>query len=243
MEKPKQETEPTKELTEVGIEEKTVPQNIDPNITGINNAIQEQRKITNEVNRLDKLDEVREQLEMHPLMNADELPLSEIGKYIFEKRQKGEIISMRDNIKAGRDGVYRGEQIQGMTIKPDHAYRGVNEKTLREYVKTGSVEGSLSTPDVWSKDGGNKGVDWYLGGFAPKYGEIALETPADPESFVIADQENESLMANDPFVRHIKSEGGTNKSIPMSKVIAYRVQKEEDNGLLHAQKIDLDSFL
>ena len=222
--------------------ETTTHQGIDQNALEIRNAISEQTTVNKETERLDRIDVLREQLGLAPLMNANELPLSNIGKYIFDKRQAGEAFSLRENIMAGRDSVFKGESIQGMTIKPDHAYRGIDAETLKKYIKTGSVEGSSPTPDVWSPtEGGNGGVDWYLGGFAPKYGNIAIETPADPESFKIADQESTSLMAKNPFVRHIKSEGGTEKSIPMSKVTAYKISNNE--GKLSAQKINLDTFI
>lgn len=207
----------------------------------IETVIEEQKNIQKENERLDRIDEVRKKLEMPPLLNAHEIPLSEVGKRVFERRQQGKVLSLRERLESGRDTVFVGEQIKGMVIKPDHAYRGVDEKTLLKYIQHGSVEGEHENPDIWSPDGGNKGIDWYLGGLALRYGNYIIETPAHADYFVVADEGGSALMANDPFVRHIKSEGGTSKSVPLSRIIAYKIVTNEEQKL-SAQKVDLNSF-
>ena len=191
--------------------------------------------------RTANLDEVRQRLGMSPLLHAKEAALPEAAKMVLEKRLKGESLTTGESIRAGRDTVYTGNAIPGISIRPDYAYRAISKETLQKYVQHNSVEGELEKPDVFTPGEDNAGVDWYLGGVAPRYGNYILETPAQADYFTIADQERESLMARDPFVRHIKSEGGTEKSIPLSEVSVYELLKSEE-GELSARALDLAKF-
>jgi hypothetical protein len=168
-------------------------------------------------------------------LHATELPLTTMGKFVLEKNQRGEPLTVSEAINAGRDEVFTGESVPGMIIKPDHAYRCVNEATYQEYLKEGSVEGHRETPDIHIHGKDNNGVDWYLGGFSLRYGKYVLETPADSGSFTLAERDGH-MMAKDPYVRHIKSEGGTEKSIPMSMVEAYKIDTDAE-GKVSAHKI------
>ena len=55
----------------------------------------------------------------------------------------------------------------------------------------------------------NKGVDWYLGGAALRYGNVIIECPADKKYFFPA-SDNGCHLSFNPTVRFFKSSGYSN---------------------------------
>ncbi len=206
-------------------------------IKPVDNVKKQEEIVRREQNRLNQLNEVREKL---GLLNKDSIQPTGIRKIISDKVNAGEELSMLERIKSGRDRVYTGNDIEGMNIKPDHAYRAVDLNTLKKYIYHGNVEGEHEKPDVW-KEGDNRGVDWYLGGVAPKYGEYIIEAPANPDKFTIADLHDNSILSSDLSVRHIKSEGGTNNSVDLSDTNLYKLNKTEE-GKLRAESVDVNNI-
>jgi hypothetical protein len=149
------------------------------------------------------------------LYHVDHMPMAEDPSLaaLRGKQLAGEPLTMDEQMRAGRDTVVRdidepvGHTIETYHTKPDHVYRAVGYDTLRLYNQTGSVIGF--GPEDEMTPGTNRGVDWYLGGTARKYGEVILEAPADPEYFEPAAQQGQAL-AKDPKVRHMKSSGHAN---------------------------------
>lgn len=70
----------------------------------------------------------------------------------------------------------------------------------------------------------NAGVNWYLGGVDPKYGNVVIECPAYKKYFVPAN-DNGCGMVMDPFVRHMKSSGFKNP-VPFDLVVNVMVLVE-----------------
>lgn len=175
--------------------------------------------------------EVAEDMFIHQeRLHALTLPLSTAGENLLNKLHAREPLTIKEKIDSGRDSVFVGREIPGIVFKPDHAYRMIDEATLEKYMREDSIEGEHATPDIFTHEGevANAGVDWYLGGACPRYGNIVIETPADMRKFVIADKDK-NMMAKNPFVRHIKSQGGTELAIPLSDTHAYRLVKNEDD--------------
>lgn len=206
-------------------------------IERVNEEDKQKEIVRREQNRLNQLNEVREKL---GLLNKDSIQPTGIRKIILDKVNAGEELSISERIKSGRDRVYTGDDIEGISIKSDHAYRAVDLNTLKKYVHHGNIEGEHEQPDVWT-EGGNSGVDWYLGGVAPKYGEYIIEAPANPDKFTIADLHDNSVMSSDLSVRHIKSEGGTNNSVDLSDTNLYKLNKTEE-GKLRAESVDVNNI-
>ncbi|MFZ2544794.1 MAG: hypothetical protein WAW80_02360 [Candidatus Saccharimonadales bacterium] len=155
---------------------------------------------------------------VHPetgLYHIDQMPPAEDPtlRAIREKQLRGESLSLSESMKAGRDETV--DALEDYELKPDHVYRAVGRKALEAYMQTGLIHGrgGLEVTDDEYEEGNNKGVDWYLGGAALKYGAVLLEAPADPRYFVPAAQSGHAL-AKDPRVRHMKSSGATNP-VPM----------------------------
>ncbi len=127
------------------------------------------------------------------LYNAQTMPLSNDLKLkaVQEKILRGEPLTVMEKVIAGRDQTFK--ELAGYKLKPDHCYRAVSEKMFKLYQEKGFIVGN-GTDDEYQEyveDGktynNNRGVDWYLGGVALKYGDIILECPADKEYFVPAD--------------------------------------------------------
>jgi hypothetical protein len=139
---------------------------------------------------------------------------------VREKQLAGEPLSIGETIQAGRDATIQeipepvGDRIENFAAKPDHVYRAVDRATLQTYQEAGAAVG-FGEDDEY-EPGNNRGVDWYLGGVALKYGDIVIEAPADPQYFEPADQQG-STLAIDPNVRHMKSSGHDNP-VPMELV-------------------------
>lgn len=156
------------------------------------------------------------------LYNSHEMPLSNDPKLkqVQEKLLRGESLSIFDKMIAGRDHPVK--EINGYQLKPDHCYRAISEKLFNIYKEKGFIVGTGEDDEYQEKivDGNiynnNKGVDWYLGGAEPRYGEIVLECPADKEYFVPAN-DNGCGMSYDPTVRFLKS-SGAKKPIPVSMI-------------------------
>lgn len=170
------------------------------------------------------------------LYNAQTMPLSKDSKLrtIQEKIIKGEPLTMLDKMIAGRDHPVK--ELAGYQLKPDHAYRAISEELFDLYKKKGYVCGANPDDEYqeYEENGktfnNNKGVDWYLGGVALKYGDIILECPADKEYFIPA-YDNGSGMSFDPTVRFLKS-SGAKKPIPitmLTNVFDVRKIKEQQS--------------
>lgn len=166
-----------------------------------------------------------EQLGIHPetgLYHTEHMPLPEDPalRVVREKQLAGEPLSIGEAMRAGRDTTYT--EIDGISARPDHMYRTVDQQGLDAYMESGAVVGQ-GEDDEFHEGEGNKGVDWYLGGIATKYGDIILEMPADP-TFAMPSIDYGSSLAKDPMVRHMKT-SGTHNPVPMEHVTVY--QKNE----------------
>lgn len=77
----------------------------------------------------------------------------------------------------------------------------------------------------------NKGVDWYLGGIEPSYGEYIIACPAYKEYFIPAYDNGNHLSIN-PMVRHMKSSCYKNP-VPMSLVKLINQELDYSNNKIH----------
>jgi hypothetical protein len=155
----------------------------------------------------------------HPetgLYHADLMPPAENEtlRAVREKQLAGVALNMTELMRAGRDTTV--DAIGEYELKPDHVYRAVGRDALEAYQLHGMVVATGEEDDEFIEGLNNAGVDWFLGGAAPKYGSVVLETPADPDYFVPA-HDNGHALAKDPKVRHMKSSGRLNP-VPMDKV-------------------------
>ena len=154
---------------------------------------------------------------MDELYNAYEMPLSSVPKrrMIQEKILKGENVTNFELVILGcRDHTIKS--LSGYRFKPDHVYRAISEKTLHRYELDGYVFGN-GDDDEFVEQNNNAGVDWYLGGVDPKYGNIVIECPAYKKYFVPSN-DNGCGMTMDPFVRHMKSSGSKNP-VPFDLIV------------------------
>ncbi len=154
---------------------------------------------------------------LHPesgLYHTEYMPPAEDPQLraVREKQLVGEPLNMSEAIRSGRDSTV-GE-VGEYRLKPDHVYRAIGKDALEAYMSTGNVIG-IGEADEYAP-GNNQGVDWYLGGVAPRYGEVIIEAPATPDYFEPADNNGHGL-AKDPMVRHMKSSGHANP-VPMDMV-------------------------
>ena len=168
--------------------------------------------------------------------HADHMPLPEDSarRALVEKRLAGEPLTLVESMQAGRDNTV--DMIGEYPVRPDHVYRSVGYEALAAYQETGLI---ISEDEgLPYAEGNNGGIDWYLGGVAPKYGngEVILEAPADTDYFQPAGHMGTSL-AKDPKVRHFKSYPNLNpdtmasareKPVHISFVNAY--QKNPDGS-------------
>jgi hypothetical protein len=153
----------------------------------------------------------------HPdtgLYHTEHMPMSEDPAIlaIREKQLASEPLSIAESMDAGRDTTVNA--IGEYQLKPDHVYRAVGTEALEAYKAAGAVVGFGEEDEHIA--GNNSGVDWYLGGAAPRYGNVILEAPASPDFFKPADNWGHN-MAKDPKVRHMKSSGHANP-VPMDVV-------------------------
>lgn len=163
---------------------------------------------------------------LHPetgLFHAEHMPPPEEPalRMVREKQLAGEPLTIAESMRAGRDATF--SQLDGIEAQPDHVYRTVDQTGLDIYEEAGAVIGQGEL-DEFKEGENNKGVDWYLGGIATKYGEIIIEMPADP-NYVTPAIENGASLAKDPKVRHMKTSGTINP-VPMQHVTVY--QKNEN---------------
>lgn len=144
------------------------------------------------------------------LFDAKKLPFSSDPKLnaIQQKMVKNEELTMFEKINL-RDHVET--KIENYDLKSDHAYRVVDEDTWNVYLRDKKIY-SKSDDYILNADGtsnGNGGCDWYLGGYASKYGgkgkaTYVIETPANKNLFQLA-RDNGNGMSDNVNVRHIKS--------------------------------------
>lgn len=137
-------------------------------------------------------------------------------------------LTTKDKLLLGRDITVK--QIGTYTLKEDHVYRLVDEKTYNIYLETNYVLGHNPSDEYieYEENGkiynNNKGVDWYLGGTSLEYGTILLECPAYKEYFTPS-YDNGNHMSFDPYVRHMKSSGYKNP-VPMNLVKVINLKEE-----------------
>ena len=161
---------------------------------------------------------------IHPesgLYHVDHMPLPNdpARRAVIEKQLAGEQLSLGEMMQAGRDQTYNS--LGGIEVKPDHVYRSVGSAGLHSYQEAGAVVGQNGDRE-FEPGNNNSGIDWYLGGIAPKYGngEVILEAPALPDYFEPSTHLGTG-MAKDPKVRHFKSSPHA-APVPITYVNAYR---------------------
>lgn len=139
---------------------------------------------------------------------------------VQEKIINGETLTISDKRIAGRDHPVK--EINGYQLKSDHAYRAISYEMLEIYKTNGMIIGVEADDEYqeWEENGriynNNKGINWYLGGAALKYGDIILECPADKRYFTPA-YDNGCTMSFDPTIRFLKS-SGTRNPIPITMI-------------------------
>lgn len=145
-----------------------------------------------------------------PLSNKPEL------REIQDKILHGQELNLSEKLKAGRDHPVK--EINGIPLKPDFCYRAISKELYELYQKEGLISGVNEEDEYYEEEGynNNKGVDWYLGGAALRYGNIVIECPADKEYFIPA-ADNGCGLSYDPNVRFMKS-SGYKKRIPFSMI-------------------------
>lgn len=161
---------------------------------------------------------------MDELYNAYEMPLSSVSKrrIVQEKILRGEKVNNFELVVLGcRDHPIKS--LRGYRFKPDHVYRAISEDTLHRYELDGYITG-YGEDDEFVEKNNNAGVNWYLGGVDPKYGNVVIECPAYKKYFVPAN-DNGCGMVMDPFVRHMKSSGFKNP-VPFDLVVNVMVLVE-----------------
>ena len=149
------------------------------------------------------------------MYNIYNMPLSNNEKVrnAQTKALNNQPLGMLDKIVLGRDNIVR--EIDGYTLKPDCVYRAVSQELLELYQQCGYIVGVDKDDEYveYEENGqrynNNRGVDWYLGGAAPRYGDVIIECPADERFFTPA-MDYGSGMALDPMVRLMKSSGAKN---------------------------------
>lgn len=163
---------------------------------------------------------------MDELYDSMTMPLSEDSKRreAEEKFLKGEKLTSSDLLKLGRDHTVK--EIDGYHLKSNCCYRAISFELYNIYLANGFVFSEILEDEYeeYEEDGvvynNNRGVDWYLGGVAPHYGEVILECPAYKTYFVPANDFG-THMSFDPTVRHMKSSGRKNP-IPMDLIRVIR---------------------
>lgn len=170
------------------------------------------------------------------LYNSEKMPLSNNPqlRVVQEKIINGESLTIADKRIAGRDHPVK--YINGYQLKPDHAYRAISYEMFEMYKEKGMVIGMEDNDEYYEyQENGiiynnNKGINWYLGGVALKYGDIVLECPADKRYFIPA-FDNGCTMSFDPTVRFLKS-SGTKNPIPIDMITrVFDVKKLKENNL------------
>ena len=159
--------------------------------------------------------------------NGNEMPLSQDIELrsIQQKILNNYELTISEKRRIGRDNPV--QEIDGYKLKPDCVYRAVSKELYERYLDLGFIYGDNEN-DEYEENQNNKGVNWYLGGACPKYGEVILECPAYKEYF-IPTKDNGCGMACNPRVRHMKS-SGYKKPVPISliKVIKHPDYKLEE---------------
>ena len=148
-----------------------------------------------------------------PLSNEPELRIAQ------EKLLKGENLSLSETIKLGRDHPLK--TIGEYECKSNCCYRAIYKDCLDAYLKQGYIGGKGREYEEFIDENGkiytnNSGVDWYLGGYSKKYGNIVIECLADKNYFITA-YDGGNQMSRDPNVKHMKS-SPKNNPIPVSKI-------------------------
>ena len=100
-------------------------------------AIHEQRLVTSETARLDAMSKVREKLGMPTLINADSIPLSDIGKFILEKKQRGENLTMLEAINSGK--IVRSEYWNSCQSLDTRMFKEDYSDTIKDLVTKEAV--------------------------------------------------------------------------------------------------------
>lgn len=177
------------------------------------------------------------------LYNSENMPLSNNPQLraVQEKIINGEQLTISDKRIAGRDHPIK--EIYGYQLKPDHAYRAVSYELYEMYKANGMIIGLEENDEYqeYEENGiirnNNKGINWYLGGAALKYGDVVLECPANKEYFVPA-YDNGCGMAFDPTIRFLKSSGSKNP-IPINMITrVFDVKKLKEKNFRENIKVE-----
>ena len=177
------------------------------------------------------------------LYNSENMPLSNNPQLraVQEKIINGEQLTISDKRIAGRDHPIK--KIYGYQLKPDHAYRAVSYELYEMYKANGMIIGLEENDEYqeYEENGiirnNNKGINWYLGGVALKYGDVVLECPANKEYFVPA-YDNGCGMAFDPTIRFLKSSGSKNP-IPINMITrVFDVKKLKEKNFRENIKVE-----
>lgn len=160
---------------------------------------------------------------MNDLYNALEMPLSDNPerRIAQEKILKGEPLTMHERIEYAGGHDHPLKNIGNYKCKPDHCYRAVSRKTFEIYKECNCIIGFSEYLGEVIDENGNKridngGVDWYLGGYSKRYGDIVIECPAYKEYFV-PNYDHGFGLSSDLTVRHMKSSGKI-KPIPLELI-------------------------
>ena len=170
------------------------------------------------------------------LYNANDMPLSSDPKIrsVQNKIANGDSLSMFEKTFL-RDKTYKN--IGNYECKPDYCYRAISKETYELYKEKGYILGqSKEYQELADGTNNNAGVDWYLGGYAKKYGSIIIECPADKDYFVPA-SDGGNRMSTDITVKHMKSSPKQNP-IPFSKITrVFDLSKIKEDTDINVNKI------
>ncbi len=127
---------------------------------------------------------------------------------IHDRVRSGVELPVREGIRSGRDQVV--ESLDELKLLPDRVYRATDPAEVLSLVAEGDLVSRTERDEYIESEGGknnNLGIDWYLGGAAPRYGAVFLEAPARPD-YVGPKHDNGVRMASGGYVRHFHSSGG-----------------------------------
>lgn len=162
--------------------------------------------------------------DMEDCFDVNKIPLSENEtlRIAQEKILSGKTIS---ELSIGEQLHFRDKITR---LDSQTAYRAVNFSGLQSYAETGFILGQ-GKDDEFILGENNKGIDWFLGGYADRYGQYVIAAPALKEYFMLT-HDNGNGLSGDPFIRHIKSSGYKNP-IPSDLCQCFKLEKlQGDDG-------------
>lgn len=174
---------------------------------------------------------------MNELYDVRTMPLSQNIelKTAQEKILNNVPLTLKDKLLLGRDNTIT--QLGSYEFLPNYVYRCISKELYEIYLKTGYIYGNSENDEYeeYIENGhvynNNKGVNWYLGGIEPSYGEYIIACPAYKEYFTPAYDNGNHLSIN-PMVRHMKS-SGYKKPVPMNLVKLVNEELDYSNNKIH----------